>query len=316
MSIQEIRRRAEELAGRTQTDSIEPHDVGGLIGDLADYVNKVEANGSSLGIRKTYVTISAMEADTNPQDESGNPLKKGMLVSIYNQDDPSSPDNGKVFSWQNPGWQLCYKLDAGYATREELVVLEKRVEALETGYEGGVMICKIVDRGKWSAETAQSNDPYLFKSMRKSTGQLETHDVWLNSCRYRCLKTGTRLRPKWNSPDWVEISGDPKMWMDFEQPNGTEFAHVIDCPIRVHIYKGTEEITDDVLDADIEWTRDTGNPDADIAWTAQHSSFKKYIRITDDDCPPDVWLVKFTCVAFVRDNKGKIEPVENNYLIE
>ncbi len=180
----------------------------------------------------------------------------------------------------------------------------------------GRLVYEIVDRGKWSSETAQSDDPYLFESKRESTGLMETHDVWLNSCRYRCLKTGTRLRPKWNSPDWVEISGDPKMWMDFEQPNGTEFAHVIDCPIRVHIYKGTEEITDDVLDADIEWTRDTGNPDADIAWTAQHSSSKKFIHITDDDCPEDVWLVKFTCKVFVRDNKGKIEEVENNYFVE
>lgn len=180
----------------------------------------------------------------------------------------------------------------------------------------GRLVYEIVDRGAWSEEVANSEDPYLFETKRESTGLMETHDVWLNSCRYRCLKTGTRLRPKWNSPDWVEISGDPKMWMDFEQPNGTEFAHAIDCPIHVHIYKGTEEITDDVLDADIEWTRDTGNPDADIAWAAKHSSSKKYIHITDDDCPPDVWLVKFTCKAFVRDNKGNTEPVENYYFVE
>lgn len=180
----------------------------------------------------------------------------------------------------------------------------------------GRLVYEIVDRGAWSEEVANSDDPYLFETKRESTGLMETHDVWLNSCRYRCLKTGTRLRPKWNSPDWVEISGDPKIWMDFEQPNGTEFAHAIDCPIHVHIYKGTEEITDDVLDADIEWTRDTGNPDADIAWAAQHSSSKKFIHITDDDCPPDVWLVKFTCKAFVRDGKGKIEPVENYYFVE
>lgn len=180
----------------------------------------------------------------------------------------------------------------------------------------GRLVYEIVDRGKWSEETASSNDPYLFESKRESTGMLETHDVWLNSCRYRCLKSGTRLQPKWNSPDWVEISGDPRLYMEFEQPNGSEFSDKIDCPIYVHIYKGVEEITDDVLDADIEWTRDTGRPDSDIAWASQHSSDKKFLYVADADCPEDVWLVKFTCKAFVRDNKGLIQEVKNSYIIE
>lgn len=129
-------------------------------------------------------------------------------------------------------------------------------------------------------------------------------------------EVGTKLRPKWNSPDWDEISGDPELWMGFEQPNGNEFGASIDCPITVHIYKGVEEITDDVLDADIEWTRDTGNPDADIARAVQHASSKKFIHITDDDCPAELDIIKFACKAFVRDNKGKVKPVKNYYTIE
>lgn len=67
-----------------------------------------------------------MEADKSPVGDDGNPLKKGQLVNIYNQDDPSSADNNKVFSWQNPGWQIRTTLDAGYATREELTELEEK----------------------------------------------------------------------------------------------------------------------------------------------------------------------------------------------
>ena len=188
-------------------------------------------------------------------------------------------------------------------------------DIIHIDYQGRLQY-EIVDRGAWDEETANSDDPYLFEQKRESTGLYETHDVWLNSCRYRCLKSGTRLRPKWNSPDWDEISGDPELRIEFEQPNGDEFPAEIDCPIIVHIYKGVEEITDDVLDADIEWTRDTGNPDADIAWAVQHASDKKTIHITDADCPEELFLIKFTCKAFVRDNKGNIQDVEANYIVE
>ena len=123
-TIYDIKKRAQQLSEKTDSETISPQEVGGLFSDLADYTNDVEVNGSSLGIRKTYTSVSAMEADKNPVGDDGKPLKKGQLVNIYNQDDPSSADNNKVFSWQNPGWQIRTTLDAGYATREELTELE------------------------------------------------------------------------------------------------------------------------------------------------------------------------------------------------
>lgn len=126
-SIYDIKQRAQQLSEKTDAESISPAEVGGLFSDLADYTNDVEVNGSSLGIRKTYTSVSAMEADKNPVGDDGKPLKKGQLVNIYNQDDPSSADNNKVFSWQNPGWQIRTTLDAGYATREELTELEEKL---------------------------------------------------------------------------------------------------------------------------------------------------------------------------------------------
>lgn len=104
-------------------------------------------------------------------------------------------------------------------------------DLIHVDYNGRIQY-EIVDRGAWSEEVANSDDPYLFEQKRESTGLYETHDVWLNSCRYRCLKSGTKLRPKWNSPDWDEISGDPELWMGFEQPNGNEFGASIDARLR------------------------------------------------------------------------------------
>lgn len=126
-TIYDIKQRAQQLSEKTDAESISPAEVGGLFSDLADYANDVDVNGSSLGIRKTYTSVSAMEADKSPVGDDGNPLKKGQLVNIYSQDDPSSADNNKVFSWQNPGWQIRTTLDAGYATREELTELEKKI---------------------------------------------------------------------------------------------------------------------------------------------------------------------------------------------
>lgn len=131
-TIYDIKERAQQLSEKTDAESISPAEVGSLFSDLADYTNDVDINGSSLGIRKTYTSVSAMEADKNPVGDDGKPLKKGQLVNIYNQDDPSSADNNKVFSWQNPGWQIRTTLDAGYATREELTELETKTE--EIGY--------------------------------------------------------------------------------------------------------------------------------------------------------------------------------------
>ena len=126
-TIYDIKKRAQQLSEKTDSETISPQEVGGLFSDLADYTNDVEVNGSSLGIRKTYTSVSVMEADKNPVGDDGKPLKKGQLVNIYNQDDPSSADNNKVFSWQNPGWQIRTTLDAGYATREELTELNSQV---------------------------------------------------------------------------------------------------------------------------------------------------------------------------------------------
>ena len=135
MSSADIKRRAIELSQQTDIDTIPPTEVGGIMLETVEYIEDVELNGSSLGIRKTYTTVAAMEADTNPRDDfNGTPLRRGMLVNIYNQSDPEAADNGKVFSWQNPGWAYRTKVDAGYATRTELKNLEDRIERV---FDGG-----------------------------------------------------------------------------------------------------------------------------------------------------------------------------------
>lgn len=128
MNATELKKRAIALAEKTKIDSVTPEEVGQLSNDIVEYIENVELNGSTLGIRKTYTSVSAMESDsTAPKDDKGVLLRRGMLVNIYNQEEPDSADNGKVFSFQNPGWAFRGTVDAGYATREELTELEKEI---------------------------------------------------------------------------------------------------------------------------------------------------------------------------------------------
>lgn len=138
MTATELKKRAIALAEKTKIDSVTPEEVGQLSNDIVEYIENVEINGSSLGIRKTYTSVSAMEADsTAPKDDKGVLLRRGMLVNIYNQSDQDSADNGKVFSFQNPGWAFRGTVDAGYATKEELTELDNKINLYFT-YEEGV----------------------------------------------------------------------------------------------------------------------------------------------------------------------------------
>ena len=128
MTATELKKRAIALAEKTKIDSVTPEEVGQLSNDIVEYIENVEINGSSLGIRKTYTSVSAMEADsTAPKDDKGVFLRRGMLENLYNVSDLDSADNGKVFSFQNPGWAFRGTVDAGYATKEELTELSDNV---------------------------------------------------------------------------------------------------------------------------------------------------------------------------------------------
>lgn len=115
----EIKQRANTLADKTDVNSITPKEVGGIMYDLASHGENVLRNGGTLGIRKVYESVAAMEADsTNPKDFWGDPIKKGNLVVIYDGT-TTGVDNNKIYAFMKPGWELATKLDAAYATKAE-----------------------------------------------------------------------------------------------------------------------------------------------------------------------------------------------------
>lgn len=65
----------------------------------------------NLTIRKTYDSVSAMNADvTAPVGNNGRYIKVGEVVSVHNEDDPAED---AIYSWEEgPRWQLQMKLSA------------------------------------------------------------------------------------------------------------------------------------------------------------------------------------------------------------
>ena len=118
-TISEIKQRANALANKTDVNSITPKEVGDIMYDLGSYGEHTMRNGGTLGIRKVYESVAAMEADSiSPVDLWGNPIKKGNLVVIYDGT-TTGVDNNKIYAFFNPGWKLATELDAGYAMRAE-----------------------------------------------------------------------------------------------------------------------------------------------------------------------------------------------------
>lgn len=145
ISLIDIKNRADQLSAKTEAGSITPEEVGALIADLALYTQSSERDGSTLGIRKVYPTLEAMQADTEPIGDGGKPLRRGNLVAIYSEERAQSdPNSGLVSMWTGSGWTSIARI--GTAMRHDYTAIEQRLgkvedafvskEALRTALEG------------------------------------------------------------------------------------------------------------------------------------------------------------------------------------
>ena len=133
ISLIDIKNRADQLSGKTEAGSITPEEVGALIADLALYAQSSERDGSTLGIRKVYPTLEAMQADTAPIGDSGKPLRRGNLVAIYSEEHAQSdPNSGLVSMWTGGGWTSIARI--GTAMRHDYTSIENRLGRVEDAF--------------------------------------------------------------------------------------------------------------------------------------------------------------------------------------
>lgn len=153
---------------------------------------------------------------------------------------------------------------------------------IRTDYEGNVKQ-DVVDRGKWSLDTAKGENPY-----RCTTN--EVHDVWHYGCRWRCLEDETQKEPKYSGTGWAFVEGNPEFTIDVTSSEGWRFSRNYIFGKRddlgelapfTTIHLNGKLYNQDVTEylTNIVWTRDTGDPAKDNQWAQQIAQRKDQLTL-------------------------------------
>ena len=182
-------------------------------------------------------------------------------------------------------------------------------ERLQIQYPG-IPVVSLVDRGDWSSEVAASDNPYSVSSTSADT-------VWHYGCRWQCLINGTLDEPRFGSTGWAMKEGNPNFSIDISSANDwridldkmDENGNLVDdldvLTITGMLYN--RDVTEHILDADVEWTRDSGNITEDNAWAVKHADTGKVLVLRRDDLGTNfvqVGSCKFKATVLLRDGKN------------
>ena len=185
-------------------------------------------------------------------------------------------------------------------------------------------ITMCIDCGDWvdgsnmpSGETADfRRGKYLCESINPNSNLTETHDVWKDGFKWRCIQNepvnGTYYPPTWyNTQYWKMIEGDDTVDARITSSNGLSFRKgYVDTTVKGYAFYGGLDISEDP-GVTFSWKRATVESGvtyvtpADIAWGAQHQG-ERVIHLTDDDMPAEwTWtrLPAFTLSVEVNDGK-------------
>lgn len=171
---------------------------------------------------------------------------------------------------------------------------------IRTDYQGNVKQ-DVVDRGKWSLDTAKSEEPYRCIAT-------EVHDVWHYGCRWRCLEDKTQAEPKYASTGWAFVEGDPEFKVEMTSAQGWSFdcdeisklndegQYNVFTTLSFEATLYNRSVNDYVEAKRVIWTRDTGNVQEDNAWAIEHADAGFSVPITWKDLGTNAderWSCKF-----------------------
>ena len=183
-------------------------------------------------------------------------------------------------------------------------------DIIRIDYQGQPVV-EYVDRGAYDPTAT-----YYNATINPVTGVYETSDVWYLGCKWRCMVTGTTDTPAWNSTDWAMVEGNPEFTVEFADTDYLFDPDRFAVTLRVIAKLYNQVITDDILPADVVWTRYSedlqGNPRtaSDNAWALRRAGaapggvIGKSIDLTVEDCdfngyiPP---VLRFTATVTLRD---------------
>lgn len=251
--------------------------------------------------------------------------REGRIMFLQNVFKPILEDyNYALTIGRFPNVKMIDKLPIGPTD----VGVMSKIGVFEKIYEAdwnGTIIPKKVDRGEWSLETAQGDEPYRFVDYetllenQKVITTLEQHTVYHYGCKWGCLIDKTIEEPQWNSAGWVLLEGDKNYHLEFTSTAGWQFfKNGVNTDIAAVVSYGNRDITNVLMattGVEVEWLRDTGNIPADNSWKPVYVDGQKHvIRLTSVDMGSEwglsVRTVKFICRVFIPVGED-METVEN-----
>lgn len=171
---------------------------------------------------------------------------------------------------------------------------------IRTDYQGNVKQ-EVIDRGKWSLDTAKGEEPYRCIAT-------EVHDVWHYGCRWRCLEDKTQAEPKYASTGWAFVEGNPEFKVEMTSAQGWSFdcdeisklndegQYNVFTTLSFEATLYNRSVNDYVEAKRVIWTRDTGNVQEDNAWAIEHADAGFAVPITWKDLGTNAderWSCKF-----------------------
>ena len=172
----------------------------------------------------------------------------------------------------------------------------------------GKPVSTVVDRGAWT-----EGADYYCQDLNPVTGQYEISDVWYAGCKYRCAKTGTTTAPAWNNTDWAMVEGNPEFTVSFADTDYIFDPDRFNLTLSIIAKLYNLDVTGDVLDADVQWTRYSEDADgvervaSDTAWAIKRAGAGKSIELTTADCDFNGYVpaaLRFIATVTLRDGMG------------
>lgn len=172
----------------------------------------------------------------------------------------------------------------------------------------GKPISEVIDRGPWAAGAA-----YYCEALNPETGIYEISDVWYMGCKWRCAKTGTTTAPAWNNTEWAMVEGNPQFTVEFADTDYIFDPDRFSLTLTIIARLYNMDITDDILPADVEWTRYSEDANgvprtvSDNAWALKRAGAGKSLSLTIEDCDLNGYMprtLKFIATVTLRDGMG------------
>lgn len=172
----------------------------------------------------------------------------------------------------------------------------------------GKPISEVIDRGPWAAGAA-----YYCEALNPETGIYEISDVWYMGCKWRCANTGPTTAPAWNNTDWAMVEGNPQFTVEFADTDYIFDPDRFSLTLTIIARLYNMDITDDILPADVEWTRYSEDANgvprtaSDNAWALKRAGAGKSLSLTIEDCDLNGYMprvLKFIATVTLRDGMG------------